>query len=142
MGYTPYSHDFVNLKQYGKTRNLREVGLAEGSLIALRPMNPAADVDTASVKTLAQWPEMDEDERKAYIASLSDTDRTALRALLEPAPEPGPALAPEALVQEARKALVRLNLQQLATRVRGSAPVGQNIATMSDRTDEHFRKAG
>jgi HK97 family phage prohead protease len=140
IGYTPINPEteVVNGK---RIRHLKEVKLHEVSLVVF-PMNEDARIDMASVKTLAQWPDMNEDERKQYIATLSDDDRTALRALLAPAPEPGPALAPEELTQEARKALVRLNLQQLATRTRGSAPVGQNIATMSDRTDEHFRKAG
>jgi HK97 family phage prohead protease len=139
MGYAPYQYDFVNLKEYGKTRNLREVGLGEGSLLAF-PMNPEAEVNTASVKTLAQWQDMDEDERKAYVATLPEQDKAALRALLAPQ---GPVLAHEDTRQELRKSLLRLNLHQLATRTRGPAPVGQTIATMSDRINgEHQSDQG
>ena len=142
IGYTPIQHDIEQRKDGKRVRHLKEVKLHEVSLVVF-PMNEDARIDTTSVKTLAQWQDMNEDERKAYVAALSEDDRAALRALLAPAPEPAPALAHEELKQAARNAFLRLNLQQLATRSRGPAPVGQNIATMSDRTDEqHFRKAG
>ena len=51
MGYEDKHSDYTSLKQYGKTRNLREVALGEGSLV-ISPMNPTADVNLASVKSL------------------------------------------------------------------------------------------
>ena len=52
MGYSTLAEDFVDLKDYGKTRNLRKVALGEGSLVIF-PMNNAADVNRASVKALS-----------------------------------------------------------------------------------------
>lgn len=141
IGYTPIQHEWETTKEGKRVRHLKEVRLHEVSLVVF-PMNEDARVDVASVKSLAQWTDMNDEERAAYVAALPEQEKSALRALLAPAPEPAPALAHEALKQEVRHAFLRLNLQQLATRTSGSAPVGQTIATMSDRTDEHRRKAG
>lgn len=78
MGYAPNRVDYVELKTYGKTRNLREIGLREGSLV-LFPMNPTAAVNTASVKSLID---------AARAGTLTDEDRETLRALLIAPPAP------------------------------------------------------
>ena len=49
MGYKSVRADFAALKEGGRVRNLREVGLKEGSLVVF-PMNPNADVDRQTVK--------------------------------------------------------------------------------------------
>lgn len=72
MGYEDVRSDFTNLKQYGKTRNLREVALGEGSLVSF-PMNPTADVNLASVKSLLD---------AARDGTLTDEQKDELRALL------------------------------------------------------------
>ncbi len=130
IGYTPIQHEWEQTKDGKRIRHLKEVKLHEVSLVVF-PMNEDARVDQASVKTLAQWQDMNNEERAAYVAALPDEDKTALRALLDPKP----ALAHEDTRKQLQQSLLRLNLQQLATRLSGSAPVGQNTATMSDRTD-------
>ena len=135
IGYSPIQHEWETTKDGKRVRHLKEVKLHEVSLVVF-PMNEDARVDQASVKTLAQWTDMTDDERAAYIAALPDEDKTALRALLTETPAP----AHEDTRQELRTRLLRLKLQQLATRqgvtpASGSAPVGQIIATMRDRTD-------
>jgi phage head maturation protease len=82
MGYEDKRSDYTSLKQYGKTRNLREVALGEGSLV-IAPMNPAAGVNLASVKSLLD---------AARDGSLTDEQKDELRAnLTDPS---APAIAP------------------------------------------------
>jgi uncharacterized protein len=138
IGYTPINPEFETTKDGRRVRHLKEVRLHEVSLVVF-PMNEDARVDTASVKSLAQWQDMTADERKAYVAALSETDRDALRALL--APE-GPALAHEDTKQQLTQSLLRLNLHQLATRISGPAPVGQTIAHMRTPDHEDHRDQG
>lgn len=78
MGYEDFRSDFTSLKEYGKVRNLREVGIREGSLVVF-PMNPTADVNTASVKSLLD---------AARAGTLSDEEKEELRALLAASPAP------------------------------------------------------
>lgn len=130
MGYMPFQKDYVNLKGYGKARNLREVSLEEGSLVVFAMQNNA-EVDRTTVKSLTRWTELDDEERREILDGLTAAQRAELRALLEPV---GPALAPEELKTEIRRKLRRLTLQQLATRFPGPAPVEQTIAHMKDRT--------
>jgi HK97 family phage prohead protease len=90
MGYEDKRSDYTSLKQYGKTRNLREVALGEGSLV-ISPMNPTADVNLASVKSLLD---------AARAGTLTDEQKDELRALLRdpstPADQP-PADTPKGL---------------------------------------------
>jgi HK97 family phage prohead protease len=139
IGYTPVQFEWES-KDGKRIRHLKEVKLHEVSLVVF-PMNEDALIHEASIKTLA---DMNDEERRAYVAALPAEEKAALRALLGSEPEPTIALAPEAIKQELQTALLRLNLQQLATRARGSAPVGQTIAPMRDRTSEQedLRKAG
>ena len=132
IGYTPINPEFETTKEGKRIRHLKEVRLHEVSLVVF-PMNEDARIDTASVKTLAQWQDMNDEEQRAFVASLPEEGKAALRALLAPEPEPGPVLAHEDTRRALQQKLRRLNLQQLATRFRGPAPVGQTIATMSDR---------
>lgn len=93
MGYQDVRSDHTNLKQYGKTRNLREVALGEGSLV-LNPMNPTADVNLASVKSLLD---------AARDGSLTDEQKDELRALLsDPSAPPveAPADTPKGLAPD------------------------------------------
>jgi HK97 family phage prohead protease len=120
MGYDAQREDFVQLKGYGKVRNLRELKLGEGSLVVF-PMNHNADVQTESVKSLIDA------LRGADLRTLSDNDRKQLRALLDAPPAPDdevdpPADAPKGLAPDdprriAAEALIRdVTLQSLATR--------------------------
>jgi HK97 family phage prohead protease len=127
IGYTPSQVDFTKSDDGQKIRNLRQVKLHEVSLVVF-PMNEDARIDMASVKTLAQWHEMNADERKAYIATLSEDDRSALRALCEPAPEPGSEAAHEDTKEALRNALLRLTLHQAVSRISDPTSEGLNIA--------------
>ena len=93
MGYEDRRSDYTSLKQYGKTRNLREVALGEGSLV-LNPMNPNADVNMASVKSLLD---------AAREGTLTDEQKDELRALLiDPSspPDEAPADTPKGLAPD------------------------------------------
>jgi HK97 family phage prohead protease len=93
MGYAPNRADYVELKTYGRTRNLREVELREGSLV-LFAMNPTAAVNTASVKSLID---------AARAGTLTGEDRETLRALLDAPPAPvdePPADTPKGLAPD------------------------------------------
>jgi HK97 family phage prohead protease len=127
IGYTPVQHDWETTKEGKRVRHLKEVKLHEVSLVVF-PMNEDARIDMASVKTLAQWHEMDNEERKAYIATLSEDDRSALRALCEPAPEPGSEAAHEDTKEALRNALLRLTLHQAVSRISDPTSEGLNIA--------------
>ena len=137
IGYTPIQHEMEQTKDGRRIRHLKEVRLHEVSLVVF-PMNEDARVDTASVKSLAQWTEMTDEERKAYVATLPEQDKAALRALLVPEP----VLAHEDTKQELARSLLRLNLHQLATRASGPAPVGQTIATTRKSDHEDHRDQG
>lgn len=143
IGYTPTQVDFSKSEDGKKIRNLRQVKLHEVSLVVF-PMNEDARVDTASIKTLAQWTDMNDEERKAYIDALPEDDKAALRALLAPPAPPEPEAAHEDIKRELANDLLRLNLQLVASRSRGPASVGQTIATIGipHREQEDRRKAG
>lgn len=114
-------------------RYLTELKLIEGSLV-LEPMNEDALVDTASVKSyIAQFEDMNEEERRVFVLALPDAVKSAFRALLEPQ---APAAAPEELKAEIVKKLRRLTLMRLA-RPMDSAVVEQPTASMKDRTHGH-----
>lgn len=97
MGYETIQGDEAELKEFGPSRNLREVSLNEGSLVTFA-MNPNAEVDPATVKAMFDTlrdgtltPEQEE-EIKSWPAAA----RERFRALLDPppaapAPEEGPA---------------------------------------------------
>jgi HK97 family phage prohead protease len=105
MGYEPKRSDYVHLKEYGRARNLREVAITEGSLVVF-PMNTAANVNTASVKSLfdALRAGTLSDEDSAALLALPDEAKAALRALLDAAPAPvdePPAGTPKGLAPDA-----------------------------------------
>jgi HK97 family phage prohead protease len=110
MGYQDKRSDYTNLKDYGKTRNLREVALGEGSLV-LSPMNPTADVNLASVKSLLD---------AAREGTLTDEQKDELRALLRdpsaPAEQP-PADTPKGLAPN-DPARIALDAQLRALKLR------------------------
>lgn len=123
IGYTPMQHEWETTKDGKRVRHLKEVKLHEVSLVVF-PMNEDAQVDQASVKTLAQWQDMTGEERQAYITALPDEDKAALRALLAPEPE----AAHEDTKQELRAALLRLTLHQAVSRISDPTSEGLNIA--------------
>ena len=134
IGYQPVKAKAGNVD--GKSvRYLTEIKLIEGSLV-LDPMNEDAIVDTSSVKSnIAQFEEMTDEERRAFVLALPDEMKAAFRAALEPEVE-APALAPEELKTEIQKKLRRLTLRRLA-RPMDSAVVEQTIASMKDRPHGH-----
>lgn len=138
IGYTPMQHEWETTSEGKRIRHLKEVRLHEVSLVVF-PMNEDARVDTASVKTLAQWTEMTDEERKAYVAALPEQDKAALRALLAPAPEPGSEAAHEDTKQELRHSLLRLTLHQAVSRISDPTSEGLNIAPtrMSNDGQDH-----
>ena len=62
MGYEPIRSDNDTLDTGERIRNLREVRVEEGSLVVF-PMNPMADVDLETVKSLLLKPDLNEKER-------------------------------------------------------------------------------
>lgn len=121
MGYAPIASGSVQLKGYGKTRLLKEVALLEGSLV-LFPMNPTADVDLSSVKSLDALTDL------LRRGALSDEQKSELRALLDappgdadddvpPPPDEPKGLAPDDPKRLATEALFRaVTLRSLASR--------------------------
>lgn len=127
IGYVPIQTDKGTMKIDGKerpVRNIRELAWEETSLV-LFPMNPAAEI--TGVKSIAEL------TAALKAGTLTDEEKSELRALLtEPAP-PDEASAPTGLAPEAVKALRerldRINTRRLATRVSsvlaGPARVGR-----------------
>jgi HK97 family phage prohead protease len=118
MGYETYRRDMAELADGTPVRNLREVGLKEGSLVVFAMQNNA-EADPASVKALLD---------AAREGALTDEEKAELRALLDP-PPPAPAKeppaddAPKGLAPDAQAALTQrlqaIKLNRLVARGRG-----------------------
>lgn len=101
MGYETVRSDEDELEDGDKVRNLREVRIMEGSLVVF-PMNPAAAVDLTSVKALLD---------AARAGTLTDEQKTELRALLDPPPaDPAPELPGPAHYEQADALKLRIRL--------------------------------
>jgi hypothetical protein len=87
MGYETLQGDEVELKDYGRARNLREVLVTEGSLVVF-PMQPNADVNLATVKSLldALRDGTLTEEMEAELRELAPEAKNRIRALLDAAP--------------------------------------------------------
>lgn len=119
MGYKSFKEDFVELKTHGRVRNLREVGLKEGSLVIF-PMNPNADVlrDTVKSSLATALRDLDSLDAKDRDEILEEFRALLLKTQPTPArvPESTAGLAhddPKRLARESR--LRDLSLRLLAT---------------------------
>ena len=131
MGYESFREEFTELKSFGKTRLLREVGLGEGSLVVF-PMNNAADIDLASVKGLLDALRdgtLTEDD-EAVIRRWPVEIKKRFRALLDedaPATEPEPA--PEPKVKRESAELAPDDPQRIALEERARAILLRSLGT-------------